>query len=214
MQNPNQRPGAKFPWPAVIVLLIFFWPAGLVLLGLKLKGDRAKQMEIGPTLSVAGRIICAVFTLALGFSLFPAGNAEAKPGARPVLVLFLLGGIVLARKGASLSRRRALVQQYIGLIINQGHTSIEAIATILNRSDVPAVMAEIAELIADGFLPGYRIDPGARTVSGSNFNQAGSSQPPGPHRVAFMCHSCGANNVVLTAESFASCAYCGTAVHS
>ena len=210
MQNPSEKPGSKFPWPLVFLLLIVFWPAGMFLLGLKLRGDRAKQLEMGPTLSIAGIVVCAVFTLVLVFQFFSPRDAGAKPGSPAVFVVFLIGGILLARKGASLSRRRALVQQYITLVVNQGNTSIDAIAGILNRPDIAAVTAEIAELIAEGFLPGYRIDPGTRTVTGP----AGASQTHGPHRVAFTCRNCGANNVVLTAEAFACCAYCGTAVRS
>lgn len=203
--QPKPIPG-YLAWPVVIVAFIF-WPVGLVLLSLRLSMDRSSQMIAGGTLIVVGWLIAifSFFVAAVGLTSSKNLNG-GDAGAAVFCALVGFGGVLLARKGAALRKKRKLVQHYIALIVNQGHTSVDQIAVLSGRSDFNQVMAEIQTLINEGFLHGYRLDIDERRV----FRMAPESNLT--QHVGFSCKSCGANNLILATGAFTRCEYCGTPV--
>lgn len=123
-----------------------------------------------------------------------------------ILALSALGGLAVALKGQSLREKRRRVQQYVTLIVNQGLTRIDEIATAYGRRDFTRVMTEIQQLVAEGFLPGYRVDTIERMVLRV------VEQPHTSEEVGFTCRSCGANNMVLALGRYVRCEYCGTPI--
>ncbi len=203
-----QQPSGCLSWPVVILALIFFWPVGLVLLGLRLSNDRAQQMALGWIFLVLGSLFALVCFGGAAYAPFDKGsdNGGNNLALAATLFLFGLGGVAIAAKGQGLRKKRKLVQHYIALIVNQGLTEIEEITTASGRRDSSAVMKEIQKLVHEGFFPGYRVDTNARLVL-----QFGSHEHS-PEEVGFTCKSCGANNMILATGAYIRCEYCGTPV--
>ena len=117
------------------------------------------------------------------------------------------------RKATKTTRR------YIELVVNQGHDSVDSIASILNRNDINKVSREIQSVIDGGFLPGFRLDPDTRMISRAVREAipvavAAAAAVPGAQtrQVAFTCKACGANNNLTAVEGQpVCCEYCDTA---
>ena len=216
--------GSRIPWPVILLALVFFFPLGLVLLVLRIRSDRGAALVIGSILAFIGWGGVAFFGLfgCIGFSM--AGHEERGPIVAGLGVI-LFGFSALGFIGSRLKARGNRVRRFVQLIINQGQTSIAAMAQILGRRDVDGVTRELQAVIDGGYLPGVGIDYQSYTVQRTAPRPAVVFQPPplpgSPQRpmpagqVTFTCRACGANNAVSVVPGMAPrCEYCDTPVRA
>lgn len=155
------------------------------------------------------------FLMCIGLiAVLAAGDRSGRQVAI-VVGLLAVGGIAIGAKGRKLIKESRDTKRYIHLIVNEGRTSIDEIAAILGRSDAPAVMGEIQELIEAGFLRGYSVDRNRRIVGKLVIADAPpriqqNAGAPAVQTVAFTCRGCGARNEASAAGNTARCEFCDT----
>ena len=201
-------------WFVIIISFLLCWPIGLVLLALRLKHDKSSQMVAGHAMVIIGVVVVCFFGLGL---IATFADKTAPPGTTMVCLVFLAGGLALIYKGRTSKKRASAVRRYIDLIVNQNQTSVDSIASMTGRTDIPAVTAEIHDLINSGFLRGFTLDPETRMVS----RVGGAAPAASPVMVSasaqsraatFKCKSCGANNTAAAVvNGVAVCEYCESA---
>lgn len=212
----------QIPWFVVIALLIFFWPAGLLLLVLKLHADRSSQLIVGGLLSGAGMLlVIATGMLMLTLSAMAAdGDGDAGYGICCVGMFFVLGAF-LWRIGSRLRRFAGLTRRLIPLIVNQRQHDLKRLAMLADFREVGVLTTQVQKMIDEGFLPGYSIDYDRMRLRVSDPDDSArpgraepSSEGSGDWAV-FDCRSCGANNAIRRVRGEPiRCDYCGTAQDS
>jgi hypothetical protein len=209
--------GSRIPWPVILLALVFFFPIGIVLLIMRILGDRGAALVMGSILAFVGWGGFFLFGLLGGI-----GFAQAQSQRGPIacgISVFLLGFALLGVLGSKLKARGSRVRRFVQLVINQGQTSIASMTQILGRADMPGVARELQQVIDSGYLPGVGIDYQTYTVQRSGMRPDGFQPPPLPGvvpgrapaggQVTFTCRACGANNAVSVTPGVAPrCEYC------
>src|ERR1017187_3195584 len=214
MQN---RPWYQSGW-AIVFGLLFFWPLGLLFALLRLKGDRSFHKFAARALRLAGYILlitCSIGLLGLIIDLQSTADVDSSVGGIIFAAIFAAGGMVLLRKGsdilAGIKRRQVLINQ----IVNQQLTSIDEIASHINKP-VGEVLFDIQEMAQGGFLPGYQVDPQNRRVwrpiSAPTAAQGATLSGRAPELVQFTCTGCGAHNQLQKNGPRVVCEFCDVAV--
>ncbi|MEC8558385.1 MAG: hypothetical protein VXZ82_25550 [Planctomycetota bacterium] len=205
----QKQPEWHQTWPAIIIALFFCWPIGLYFLVSRLQHDKSTMMVAGKLFKVIG----VGFLIFCGLGVLGALSSGDIPAAI-ILVIFGAGGFALFRKGNQMLQKREQTRQYINLIVNQQHTSVDSIASLTQQTDVMTVFQEIQDLCNNGFLPGYRLNPFTRMIERVQQSAAKStlfSDSTAPAPIPFTCHACGANNDgIPDAKGVIRCEYCDT----
>lgn len=134
-------------WPVIIIAFLFFWPLAIALIYL-----RTKNSKSGAFAAASNKKIYMV----LGVILIIIGLGSI--GDSTMLALFMIaGGAAMIYYANSLAKKASRNKTYIDMIVNQGETSIDKIASMLNvKTDV--VMKELQTMQTLGILKGATIN--------------------------------------------------------
>ncbi|QNO16552.1 hypothetical protein HYG86_18120 [Alkalicella caledoniensis] len=211
----NRNFGWMHSWPVIVLAFIFFWPVGILLLITRLTKDRKTSMVAGKGLSILGYILVALYSLFFIMVLVGEFPGEELFVLLAFGVLLLLPGVLLVRFGRKLVKQSAVFKKYLNLIINHRMSSIEEIATSMQK-DIGSVRKDIESMIDKNFLPNAFIDQNLYIRVPSVEQQVAvedqphSSQPSKVTRNV-TCNGCGANNIIIEGET-TECEYCGASL--
>lgn len=213
MSNDNsQKMGCLLSWPIIIVLIILFWPVGIVLLTIRLAKDRKASIAVGRILKIAA-YITFTFGLLIFFSL---SEQEDKAFAVGMGIFFIILAVILWFIGNKLVKQSKLFKEYLNLIVNQRISSLQQIASISNK-DIGAVKADLQKMIDKGFLPNAYINLSDYTIVVPVLDNQAQKQPQ-MQEVSYeeavetrvvTCPNCGANNTIVTGKA-SECEFCGS----
>ena len=114
-------------WPAIIVVFIFFWPAAIVLIYL-----RTQSTKGGAFAAASNKKIYMI----LGGVLIVFGLLRFKNSV-PMALFLIVGGAAMIYYANTLAKKASRNKSYIDLLVNQGETSIDKVANMLNvRYDI------------------------------------------------------------------------------
>ena len=205
-------------WPVIIIAFIFFWPAAIVLIYL-----RTTRSKGGAFAAAQNKNIYMI----LGAILIIMGLGNIR---RSVLVglFMIIGGIAMIYYANTLAKKATRNKTYIDMIVNQGETSIDKIASMQNvKYDV--ALNELKTMQTLGILKGATINEQthsisvaklqdtagqisqmANSVTDSLINAASTDAASGPAKqVQVACPGCGAK-YTGTEGSTITCDYCDT----
>ena len=189
------------PWWAVIVLLLVFFPGGVIMLIYKVLNDKRMRMKNGRMMLIIGAI-SAILGL-MGFGLTAVVGADDPAMAMvifgiPAAVLVLFG-IVLMIWGGAWFRKGSLYVRYVRYLMLSTERSIPAIAQTMGVNTMRA-METLEDMIALEYLRGFYVDHGQLKLMSKENAQ-----------YALRCRHCGGTSV-LTVGQPAVCEYCGAAL--
>ncbi len=167
----------------------------------KLERVRALEFISGWGLYLGGLALGGLFVFILLAAL-----SDAEFSLSLVVALFVVGCFYLARIGYNNKNRAKATRRYVDIIVNQKQTSIDNIASIVDKTDVQQVMRELQDQINAGFLKGFAIDWSTREIKRRTLAVTNST-PSGPP-VVFTCKACGAQNEVSNTNGSVKCEYC------
>lgn len=216
MNNANSIPWYCSVW-AIILAFLIFWPLGIVLLILRSTGNK-QSVFLGST-DKKKYVIAGAVLILLG--LFRISNSTGMG------IFMIAGGIALIAYADKAKRRAVRNRQYIDVIVNQGQTSLDNIASICNIN-YDTVVKELKSLVTLGVLKNAEINETNRTIaihkgvqqsSQTELQQAVSSvidsvtggSQQDAKMVACVCPGCGAK-VVIPQGSTQTCEYCDSPI--
>lgn len=211
MDNTNSKIGPS--WGVVIIVIILFWPIGFYLLFKKLLGDKSAVMHNSKVIGVIGYIMAFLgFVYVImgitGESI--EGTAETRTTAIVFGVFFVIGGIVLIRKGRKMRVVAEKYKQYIPIVINGNVTAVENIAAAVPVSYDEAVM-DLQKMIDIGVFKSAYIDNSTHEIVLPKVNICNPEQnlhESGEEQIV-LCSCCGAQNRVIPGR-VSECEYCGS----
>lgn len=218
-------------WTAVIIMLIIFWPIGLVLLFKKLNGDRSAQFSGGGVITVIGWILI-VFGIS-GIAMMSDGSEMIGPGIM-MIVIFGVPGFFLIKKGRKTKKQAEKSRRYIQLIVNEQVTDIQDLA-LRTRQSREQVINEVSDMMSKGTLGSARFNKSMTEIEIQQRTRR-RHQPVNPHPAvqpsntrhsepsrrreepvktfeprSIRCSACSAINFVDSLP--AQCEYCGSSLH-
>lgn len=144
----NMKEPWYFSWITIVIAFIFFWPVGVALIILKSQRKTKNSVFTGGTNKniylIAGVILILWGITRLRGSVFWG-------------LFMIVGGGLLIYYAEKLAKRAVRNRQYINLVVNQGETSIDKIASICNVQYAVAVK-ELNQLVSLNVLKNTRID--------------------------------------------------------
>ena len=141
-------------WPAIIIAFIIFWPAAIVLIYL-----RTKQSKGGAFAAASNKNIYMILGAIL--ILMGLGNIGSSV---PVGLFMIVGGIAMIYYANTLAKKATRNKTYIDMIVNQGETSIDKIASMQNvKYDV--ALSELKMMQTLGILKGATINEQTHSIS-------------------------------------------------
>lgn len=214
--NNNQLPW-YCQWWAIVVAFIVFWPAGIALF--ILRNNQSKQSIFLGTTDKKKYILIGVGLILIG--IFYMMRHHGWLG-----FFMVVGGVALIICAERFKIKSERNRRYIELIVNQGETSLDKIASMCNVQYDVAVK-EINYLISMRVLKNARLDNMMRTIeiakvvstvinSNNVINQGSPSMSASPRQVVNVtctCKGCGAK-MVLPKGTTALCEYCDNPVNA
>lgn len=148
-------------WPVIVIVFLFFWPAAIVLI--YLRTQNSKQGAFAAASNKKMYMILGVILILFGLMQF--GNST-------FMALFMIaGGAAMIYYANTLAKRASRNKSYIDLLVNQGETSIDKVANMLNvKYDV--ALKELKTMKSLGILKGAVINEQTRSVSISQVQNA------------------------------------------
>lgn len=141
-------------WPVIIIAFLFFWPAAIVLIYL-----RTQSTKGGAFAAASNKKVYMI----LGGILILFGLTRFKSSI-PMALFMIVGGAAIIYYANTLAKKASRNKSYIDLLVNQGETSIDKVANMLNvRYDV--ALKELRTMKSLGILKGATIDEQSRSVS-------------------------------------------------
>ena len=201
MANTRRRPT---PWGWIILGFIVFWPIGVLLLLNRLAVDKSATLTAS---TGSGVLIVSYILMGIG-AICLIGALAGESGMFAGAVLFGVGGIYVNRLAKKTKCTGELYKKYIALVINQGQTSIDVIASALNVTYDDAVK-DLRGMIEKGYFVGAYIDTNLREIvlTKNAPQHEVATAAHAPSRIVTCC-SCGANNRVVGPTG--ECEYCGS----
>jgi len=200
MNTANSRLSISWIW--VVVAFILFWPIGVVLLLVKLSGDKSAMMRCGRPMIILSYILIGIGVICL-LAMFGGEIGMLMPA-----ILFGGGGGALNIIGRRTTATSERYKKYLDLVINQGETSIDNIAAAVGVS-YAATVEDLQKMINSGFLTNAFIDVGSRSIVLARVAAPRADGfVVGQERV-LVCGSCGANNRTIVGK-ISECEYCGS----
>lgn len=141
-------------WPAIIIVFIFFWPAAIILIYLRTQSSKGGAFAAASNKNVY---------MILGAILIVLGLMRIR-GSIPMALFMIIGGAAMIYYANTLAKKASRNKSYIDLLVNQGETSIDKVANMLNvKYDV--ALKELKTMKSLGILKGAVIDEQSRSVS-------------------------------------------------
>ena len=141
-------------WPVIIIAFLFFWPAAIVLIYLRTQSGKG-----GAFAAAANKKVYMI----LGGILIVFGLTRFKSSI-PMALFMIVGGAAMIYYANTLAKKASRNKSYIDLLVNQGETSIDKVANMLNvKYDV--ALKELKTMKSLGILKGATIDEQSRSVS-------------------------------------------------
>jgi predicted transcriptional regulator len=190
-------------WILIVVMMIFFWPIGLILLLRKLATDRSATFKSGGAISKIGWAL-----LIVGALVFLASFSSNEIGAPIMGALFIVGGIVCLQKAQTVKTTSKKYRLYISIIVNEGITRIDDIAKSAGVSFNEAEKT-IQEMLDKGYFHGH-INQAAKELI---LAEAHRDNPENLHFIVVRCDNCGADNKVPEGR-VAKCEYCRSLIRT
>ncbi len=195
---------------AVIVLaLIFFWPAGLVLLYLRMSEKNQIYNFISYALLVVG-----IFLLILTFTMLCAFISYGEDFGVSLFCLALFGvpGAICTKIAAKRIKKIKEYEKYLRYVGVRSETPIDLLCSELgkDKSEVTRVLGEmVGNKVVSGYIRGEELfvregmDSSAYTIDKSVYPRQTKI------KVVVKCKECGAKNTLYAGEQ-KECEYCGT----
>lgn len=141
-------------WPVIILVFIFFWPASLALIYLRTQHGRQGAFAAASNKSLY---------MIMGGLLTILGLAMVGDSTWMGLFMIIGGGVMIGYAN-TLAKKAARNKSYIDLLVNQGETSVDKIASMLNvKYDV--ALQELKTMKSLGILKGAEINEATRSVT-------------------------------------------------
>ena len=141
-------------WPAIIVAFLLFWPVAIVLIYLRTQKTKGGAFAAASNKKIY--MILGVILILMGLGSFD--------GSPLVAIFMIVGGGAVIYYANTLAKKASRNKAYIDMIVNQGETSIDKMASVLNiKSDV--VVNELQMLQTLGILKGASINAQTHTIS-------------------------------------------------
>ena len=204
---PQKKP---ISWVWIGLAFFLFWPVGIILMLVRFSSDRSATMTCGKPLRTTSIIL-----FSLGALLLIIGITDDYEFISPAIAL-LVGGIIVFLLSARTRKRGKRYKQYIDLIVNQSHSSIDAIASFVGVT-YQIAEADLRRMISAGYFQGATIDSNQRKIvmpiHPPVLQQPAAVGTPIPQQATpqvrvISCKNCGANNTVV--GQLAECEYCGS----
>lgn len=145
--NNNKEPW-YYSWITIVIAFIIFWPVGIALVILKSQQKTKNSVFAGGTNKniylVAGVLLILWGLSRIGHSVFWG-------------LFMIVGGGLLIFYAEKLAKRAVRNKKYIDLVVNQGETSIDKIASVCNVQYAIAVK-ELNQLLTLGVFKNTTID--------------------------------------------------------
>lgn len=220
--NPNPEP--KIPWYLSIVIIVvtffIFFPISLTLMAMRASLTDNSE-KAGKGLKKAG-----ILAFMLGAMCIISGLTFADYGLEDfiaVTVMFIFSGSGVFALGVKTSRRAQRYRNYIELIINEGLTSIDNIATNMSVNYEKAIK-DLQKIIDIGYFEDTYINESQREIVlpkapfeeieeiEDNVKQPEIKQTQVKKESEFVvinCKGCGANNKIKR-YTVGECEFCGS----
>lgn len=190
-------------WGIIILILIFFWPAGLVLIYLKSKESIKNKISFSGKIKI-GIGLFSIFIGLVGFSVEVEERSEDFMLGM-VLVAFFLGiGAFLLKKGIDNIKEGKIYDKIAYMINFRKIESVQKIADNLQIS-LDKTMYYVSKTIELG-LCDEDIDYRDEKIINRKFAKEKAEKEK--KRRVVKCESCGGINHIYEDES-ATCEYCG-----
>lgn len=209
MENNNSF--NNIPVWLIVLLFIFFWPLGIILLILKLSNKNVDKIETLKNKKIMNVVVASIaFFLGLVFILIAVvgigeianGYSDSGSiGALVMLIIFISVCVVLGvwrcKKAVTINNTIKKINMYQTLIIVRELYDLNEIASNMKISK-SEVLEDISNYIREGYLYGIRI------------KQNKIEKIVDPNKIFNVnCPSCGANNKCIQGKEN-KCVYCGT----
>lgn len=205
---PNNVGVSAFGLPYIVIVIIglIFWPAGILLLIIKINSDRKASMLASGLVTLLGWGLLLLGSLIL-LSFLIAGGKLPSGMDIAILVFALLmttGAIALLFTGSRLKKKAMNYRRYIAIIWNNGVTDLNKICHIVSKP-YAQVRRDLEIMIAKKFLPNGYIDDGEDKIVLPGLEEVGIET--GFDIVS--CKNCGANKK-MRLGTVAQCDFCGS----
>ena len=211
--NVNNRGGS---WTFIIIMLVLFWPIGLLMIVNKMRVDRSTRFNCGRRLTTISYVLMGIGAILLISMVTGGGFGLMTPA-----LLFGAGGFFVYRHSQSTRNRVARYREYINLVVNLEQDYIDDIAWAVKVPYNEAV-SDLQRMINEGYFADAYIDHAQRMivfaehvhhhdmdiVTGLANGLANAFAAPAQDRIT-ACTNCGANNRIF-AGHLPECDYCGS----
>lgn len=223
MEQTQSNRGARkigfwYTLPAIILLIVFVWPAGIYCY------LRRMKMGVTAAASAAGvGIIFGILNLMMALIMFSVESGDLSLDIGTSLY-FLIPGLFFLLTGINALRFKANFVKYERWIEREGLTSIDGLASVMGKSYVKT-RRDLQKMIQKGVIRDAFIDDNARELIfiGTTEAKAAKAAPavhvssrgrivPQEAAKNIRCSSCGASNKVIPGRNV-ECEYCGTVLN-
>lgn len=210
--------GFWYTLPAIVLLILFFWPAGIYCY--------LKRMKMGVTAAASAAgvgIIFGIINLLMALIMFSTESGDRSLDIGTSLY-FLIPGLFFLLTGINAQRCKANFEKYERWIEREGLTSIDGLASVVGKSYVKT-RRDLQKMIQKGVIRDAFIDDDTRELVFIGTAEATAAKTAPAVRVSskgrivpqeeaknVRCPSCGANNKVIPGRNVA-CEYCGTVLN-
>ena len=207
MARTGKKEKRSMAWGWVIFWLIIFWPLGLPFLFKKINRDKAVILNGCTRVTVVSIILVII-----GIFIFSVAVDYGDLYTYLWAVALIGGGVWTFFTARRMKIAGERYKKYISIIVNQGQTSIDNIASAVGVTYELAAK-DLQKMIDLGYFAGAYIDVAQREIV---LAQISSPQEPIPSATATAqaqervatCGSCGANNRIV--GQIGECEYCAS----
>jgi len=190
-------------WGWIIFWCIFFWPVGLFLVFQRANTDRSAILKNSKTVRIISFVLMGFGAVYLVLSFTNSDFLAAT-------VLLGGGGVWLFITSRNMKEKAEKYKKYIDIVINQGQTSIDYIASAVGKSS-DEVQKDLQKMIDEDYFPKAYIDQGTRTIMlpQTEVEQAVQDSAESVQTEVVTCPACRARNLVVVGQH-GRCEYCRT----
>jgi hypothetical protein len=196
-KNANKIMGTS--WTVIILMLIIFFPVGIVMLVKKVKKEKSRYDENGKTMIVLGWVL-----MLLGvYYFFDSFTSEIKYDSLFFLLTLLwVGGVALVFNGRKYRNKASRIARYRAIISNQSECFIDEIAQVFPTS-FDNTCRNLQTMIDEGFLVNSYIDlPKGKLIIKNQDSERQTNE-------TIKCPFCGAT-IKVAHKGLYQCEYCGS----